>query len=240
MIGFNAAGTVAGLKRSLRQAGAPARIEAHDVMAVKLAFALVGLAVGFLLAFAWPNGLSQLALAVGPLAGFFLPDFLLARRASKRRDEACAELPDLLDLMRVAVEAGQPLQRAISYVCSYHNGPLATELEKAAAKGKLGAPLGQSLAELKEGFDSAEVQLLVTSIERSTKHGSALGQVLERQAREAREARYRAVRERAAKAGPKIQLVVALLLVPAVLLLFAAVLVARLMQSTGGSTIFGW
>ncbi|HKG17710.1 MAG TPA: hypothetical protein VKA96_08480, partial [Solirubrobacteraceae bacterium] len=48
------------------------------------------------------------------------------------------------------------------------------------------------------------------------------------QAEETRAARTRRVRERAARAAPKIQLVVALLLVPSVLLMVAAALVASL------------
>ncbi|MGI8512058.1 MAG: hypothetical protein ACR2NH_05455 [Solirubrobacteraceae bacterium] len=53
------------------------------------------------------------------------------------------------------------------------------------------------------------------------------------QARDARASLQRRVREDAAKAGPKIQLVVALMLVPSVLLLVAAALVAALLGSEG-------
>ena len=56
-----------------------------------------------------------------------------------------------------------------------------------------------------------------------------------RQARDARAALRRRVQEDAARAGPKIQLVVALLLVPSVLLLVAAALVAALLGSGGVS-----
>jgi tight adherence protein C len=58
-----------------------------------------------------------------------------------------------------------------------------------------------------------------------------LGRLLTAAAALAREGRRRWVREQAAQAGPKIQLVVALLLVPAVLLLVAAGLIAELQRS---------
>jgi tight adherence protein C len=58
------------------------------------------------------------------------------------------------------------------------------------------------------------------------------------QARDARFALARAAREEAARAGPKIQLVVALLLVPSVLLLVAAALLGTLLDGgRSGETV---
>jgi len=74
-----------------------------------------------------------------------------------------------------------------------------------------------------------EVIALVGALERATRHGAPLSETLAAQAREARHARRRRIQEEAAKAGPKIQLVVALLLVPSVLLLVAAALASALL-----------
>jgi tight adherence protein C len=78
-----------------------------------------------------------------------------------------------------------------------------------------------------------EIRTLVAALERSRRHGAPLGGTLAAQAREARFALARRVREEAARAGPKIQLVVALLLVPSVLLLVAAALAAALLNGGG-------
>jgi tight adherence protein C len=80
----------------------------------------------------------------------------------------------------------------------------------------------------------AEVQALVAALERARRHGVPLADTLQAQARDARFALARHAREEAARAGPKIQLVVALLLVPSVLLLVAAALLAALL-APGGS-----
>ena len=66
-----------------------------------------------------------------------------------------------------------------------------------------------------------EVRALVAALDRARRHGAPLGETLAAQARDARFALARHAREEAARAGPKIQLVVALLLVPSVLLLVA-------------------
>jgi tight adherence protein C len=69
---------------------------------------------------------------------------------------------------------------------------------------------------------------LVAAIDRAQRHGAPLADTLDAQARQARAERARRIRDRAARAAPKIQLVIALLLVPSILLLVAAALVASL------------
>ena len=63
---------------------------------------------------------------------------------------------------------------------------------------------------------------------RARRRGLPLGDVLARQAAAARHEQQNRIRERAARAGPKIQLVVALILVPSVMLIVAAALIAEL------------
>jgi tight adherence protein C len=67
------------------------------------------------------------------------------------------------------------------------------------------------------------------AVARSDRHGSPLGPALSALAADARAEHARRLGDRAAKAGPKIQLVVALLLVPAVMLLVGACLSAAVL-----------
>ena len=75
---------------------------------------------------------------------------------------------------------------------------------------------------------SEEVRAFADALQRSRRHGVPLGATLSTQAARAREARRRRIRERAARAGPKMQLVVALVLVPSMLLVVTALLVSEL------------
>jgi tight adherence protein C len=69
--------------------------------------------------------------------------------------------------------------------------------------------------------------MLCATIERSRRFGSPLADQLRRQALAIRRDHRRAVEEQAARAAPKIQLVVALILVPSVLAMIAAGLIAN-------------
>ncbi len=149
-----------------------------------------------------------------------------------------SELPALLDLLRVSVEAGSSLPKALRDVGARTRGPLAAEWRALGREVALGVPLEAALRSTVERLPIPEVRSLVAALERARRHGAPLADTLASQARDARFALARHAREDAARAGPKIQLVVALLLVPSVLLLVAAALVAALLDG-GGAALAG-
>jgi len=214
------------LEDRVAAAGAPLGLTAADVRAVKGAAALVGALAGLPLAAAAPGRLGLLVLFAAPGAGFLAPDAWLRRRARARASAMATELPDVLDLLRVAVEAGLPVGRAIGEVGRRHGGVLAAELRTAAGAVELGTPRAAALAALRRRAPLPAVGSLVAAVERAERYGSPLSGALTAIAAQARAEAARELAERAARAAPKIQLAVALLLVPAVLLLVAAGAVA--------------
>ena len=100
---------------------------------------------------------------------------------------------------------------------------------------RLGVPLGRALDGLAARLPQPEIRAFVAALHRARRHGAPLADTLAAQARAARFALARRIREDAARAAPKIQLLVALLLVPSVLLLVAAALVAALVGGEAGA-----
>ncbi len=225
------------LERRIAAAGRPAGMEARELLAAKLACALAGGVVGAMLGALAPGRLGVLIVLAGPAAGFMAPDAWLARRAAQRARRVRRELPALLDLLRVSVAAGSSLATALAEVGASANGPLAAEWSAVGREVALGVPLAAALKEMSERLPQAEVTALCAALERARRHGAPLADTLAAQARDARLALRRRVAEDAAKAGPKIQLVVALLLVPSVLLLVAAALAAAMLDSGGISGV---
>jgi tight adherence protein C len=220
----------ADLQTRLDAAGTPLRMTPADVMAVKAGAALVG----FLLALgplgALPGRLGILVVIVGPAAGFVAPDLWLRRIAQARARAMALELADAVDLLRVGIEGGLSVGRALSEVGRRHRGVLASELASAAERMALGVPREEWLGRLVRRCPLEGIAALAGAIERCERHGAALAPALNALAVEARSRRARARVEHAARAAPKIQLVVALLLVPSVLLLVAAALVQALVR----------
>jgi tight adherence protein C len=208
---------------------------ARELMAAKLAAAAAAGVFGALLASAAPGRLGWVMALACPVAGFLGPDAWLVRRARHRARRVRRELPAMLDLLRVTVEAGSSLPEALRGVGERASGPLARECRAVARELALGVPLRHALLALTERLPQPEVAALVAALERAGRHGTPLAETLAAQAREARFALQRRVREEAARAAPKIQLVVALMLVPSVLLLVAAALVSALLDSGAGA-----
>jgi len=193
----------------------------------KLACAAAGAAVALLAAPAAPGRTAWLVALAMPAAGFVTPDALRERRARQRHRRLVAALPDALDLLAIGSAAGRSPAAGFAEIAAAGSGPLAEELRIAVAELECGQPLPAALTALRERVPGNEIATLCASIERSRRLGSPLADQLRRQAAGLRRDQRRAVEERAARAAPKIQLVVALVLVPSVLLMIAAALIAN-------------
>ncbi len=196
-------------------------------LAGKLGGALAGALVGIAAAPVAPGRLSLLVLVGLPAAGFLLPEVLRERRARLRRRRLVAALPDALDLLAVSAASGRGPAAGIEQLARAGEGPLAEEMRLAAAELSCGVPFSAVLSSLRARVPGSEIATLVAAVERSRRFGSPLADQLQRQAASLRRDSRRAVEERAARAAPKIQLVVALVLVPSVLLMIAAGLIAN-------------
>ena len=218
----------ADLRAQIAAAGAPLGLGPADVVALKGAGALIGLLLAVPLVSALPGRLGIAALVCAPAAGFLLPDVLLARRARARAARMSRELADVLDLLRVAVQAGLAVGRALAEVGRRCNGPLAAELRATAIRLQLGATRDAAFGQLVARCPIDAIATLAAAVARADRHGAPLAPALEAITIEARAEQARRLRDDAARAAPKIQLVVALILVPAVMMLVAAVLVQAL------------
>ena len=228
-----AAGRPADLSSRIAAAGRPAGLGPRELMAAKIAAGVAFALAGVLLGSGAPGRLGPLITIAAPFAGFLAPDLWLARLAAERARRVRHELPTLLDLLRVTVEAGGSLPEALRQVGERADGPLAAEWQAIGRQVALGVPLATALVAMVEHVPLPEVRALVAALDRARRHGAPLAETLAAQARDARFALARRVREDAARAGPKMQLVVALLLVPSVLLLVAAALAAALLGREG-------
>jgi tight adherence protein C len=223
------------LRARIQAAGRPVGLGVRELMAAKLAAALLGGAAALPLAAAAPGRLGVVLAPAGPLAGFLAPDLWLARLAAERARRVRRDLPALLDILRVTIEAGGSLGSALGAVGERAEGPLAREWAAVASEVSLGVPLSRALDGLVVRLPQPEIGAFVAALHRAGRHGAPLSDTLAAQARAARFALARRIREDAARAGPKLQLVVALLLVPSVLLLVAAALASALLAGDAGA-----
>ncbi len=221
------------IESRLRRAGVEHRLTVPAVLAAKLAGAIAGFCVALLAAPAAPGRLAWIVAAGLPAAGFIGPDAWLERRARRRLGTLRAGLPDALDLLAVGAAAGRSPLAGLAELGGA-SGPLAQELAVLTAETSCGAPQGEALKGLRRRVPVAEVAAMCGVIERSRRFGSPLADQLREQASSLRAVQRRRIEEQAARAAPKIQLAVALLLVPSVLLMIAAGLLANVDRFLAG------
>jgi tight adherence protein C len=221
------------LSARLARAGLAERVSPRSLLAAKLGGALAGMLWGMVIAPAAPGRLAVVVAGGLPLAGFLGPDTWLERRARLRLRALRSTLPDALDLLAVGTAAGRSPITGLAELGG-GDGPLARELAVLAAESSCGLPQRQALESLRMRAPVPEVAAMCGVIERSRRYGSPLSDQLQEQATALRGAQRRRVEEQAARAAPKIQLAVALLLVPSVLLMIAAGLLANVDRLMAG------
>jgi tight adherence protein C len=219
------------LRSRLVAAGEPAGLGLREWLALKALCAILTCFAAAPIASVLPGRLGLLVFVATPVAGFLAPDVWLYRLSRRRIGAALRDLPDMLDLLRVTIDAGMSPSRALGVVAAEFRGPLAQQWTRASTEVALGIPQDRALADLAARLPAPEISSFVQALARTRRHGVPLARVLAAQARLARDRRRQQMREQAARAGPKIQLAVALLLVPAVLLIVAAGLLAELQRS---------
>ncbi len=223
-----------GLPSRLARSGLQSRIPLSAVLLAKLAGAAAGGLTAWIAAPAAPGRISLLVAIGMPVAGFLVPDALLEREARRRHRRLVAALPDALDLLSVSSTSGRSPVAGFAEIARLGSGPLAEELRATVAELSCGQPVGEALRSLRDRAPGGELAALCAAIERSRRFGSPLADQLRRQSSSLRRDQHRGVEERAARAAPKIQLVVALVLVPSVLLMIAAGLIANAETLLGG------
>lgn len=223
------------LRLSVRtaRAGLADRISVPSLLAAKIGGALAGCLWALIIAPAAPSRLGWIVAAALPAAGFLGPDAWLERRARRRLRGLRSMLPDALDFLAVGTSAGRSPLAGLTELGA-GDGALARELAMLTAETSCGLAQTEALNSLRRRAPVREVAAMCGAIERSRRYGSPLADQLREQATALRGVQRRRIEEQAARAAPKIQLAVALLLVPSVLLMIAAGLLANIDRFMSG------
>lgn len=216
-----------GAARRIEAAALTGRLSPAALIAAKLASGVLSLPLALTAAPVAPGRLSILVAIGVPVAAFLAPDLLLERIARTRRRRLAAALPDALDLMATGAAAGRGPGPLLEDAMRSAGGPLREELARTVAAMECGDSHEDALRDLRERSAGSRLGSLAAALERSRRHGAPLSRALHEQAAGLRADGRRELGEAAARSAPKMQLVVALLLVPSVLLIVAAAIVAN-------------
>ena len=223
-----------GLPERIRRAGKSDQLSPRSLLLLKAALAMAAFSFAVLVSPLLSGRLVAVLVPASAAAGFFLPDLMLERSARIRHRLMIASLPDALDLLAVSVATGKSLGAGLLDLMEAGRGPLSRELAETGEEMAWGAGQARALEGLRRRVGGKEIAALCATLERSRRLGSPMADQLRQQSAGLRQDQKRAIEEEAARAAPKIQLVIALILVPSVLLMIAASLVANSDVLLGG------
>lgn len=194
------------LHQDLVKAGKARSVTAEEFAFVQALAVVSGLALAALvLALRHPSARTALLLGLLlPAVGALGPTSWLKRRVRARGELIRDELPDVIDLLTISVEAGLGLEQSMEAAVGHFHSPLSEELELTLLEMSLGLSRHDALDNLKRRVGVPELSNFVIVLVQADALGMPMGRVLRAQAEEMRNKRRQRAREKAAKLPVKI------------------------------------
>lgn len=225
------------LRSRLTMAGSPGNISPSDFVGIKglVMTIVVGLALlfGYLTSYQL-TFFNALLLGLVGFCAFSLPDFWLARQVTQRQLVIVNALPDALDLLVIANEAGLSFESGMQEITGKWDNELAREFKRVLRDVSMGQARRDALISLTERTGVLDVNNFVTAVNQAESLGVSIGRVLTVQAEELRLRRRQRAQERANQAPVKMMIPMVFLIFPSIFAVLLGPAVPDLMRAFGG------
>jgi tight adherence protein C len=212
---FSPAGRLDQIRTMLRRAGRP-EVDADRYLAMRVLSLLAAPVAAYV---AWSitgsiGGLVRLiSTGIAVSCCTILPSRKLRRQVESREFNIRRQLPDLMDLLVICMEAGLGFTSAVSRTVANLEGELSDEFSLALGEMRAGASRADALTSLGERVQIPEIRAFVAAIRQADQFGISVSTVLRDQAQSMRITRKQVAQEKAMKAPVK-------MLVPMVFCIF--------------------
>ena len=228
------------LEHSLVLAGRPYGLNAEAFVAIRVAGAVAVTALGGFLGYAIGSTLTGGAVtlavilaAIGAVAGWFGLGAWLQRSIVAHRREMLRALPDVVDFLVVAVDAGLNFDTALSRVVEKFDNPLTAGFRTALAEISLGRHRLDALEDFGTRSAIPELGSFIGMMVSSERMGVPVAQTLRIQAQDLRRRRAELASELAAQAPITMTIPMVVLIFPTLWLILLGPSLLRLLAGGG-------
>ena len=214
------------IARRLTMAGKAREWTVSQFMTTCLLGAAVMWGMMYLLVAHAPYALIQkvIFLLLGGIMGGIMPLVFLNIMIQKRQQEIQRQLPEVLDLLCVSVQAGLSFDASLRKIVERMKGPFVDECRRLQEDIRMGMVRRTAMKNVASRCDIQDVSLFMTSLIQAERLGTSMGKTLKNQADNIRERRRQYVKAEAMKAPVKI-------IFPLVLFIFPALFVVTLVPT---------
>lgn len=156
--------------------------------------------------------------------GALLPFSMLNSKIQKRKKAIEKQLPEVLDLLSVSVQAGLSFDGALRKITDRSVGHLIDEFKRMQQDVRMGAPKARALQAMAKRCDVDDLYLFITAVIQAERLGTSMGKTLVNQADNMRERRRQKAKAEALKAPIK-------MVFPLVIFIFPAIFVVTLLPA---------
>lgn len=226
--------TLAKLDRLLALAGRPPAWTVNRILMAKLVLPCCVGALGLMFISADPTPLRILMSGVVVVVCFFVPDLLIRSKGQERQAKIALELPDTLDQMTIAVEAGLGFESAMLRAAKNGTGPFAQELIRTLQDMQVGQSRKEAYLALADRTTVVELRRFLRAVIQADEYGIAVADVLRTQASEMRLKRRQRAEEKAMKIPVKVIFPLMLCILPALFIVLLGPAALDMMKAFSG------
>ncbi|MFC1482849.1 type II secretion system F family protein [Candidatus Margulisiibacteriota bacterium] len=194
---------LASIRKQLYLSALTNKIHPERFLLYKIICLFIGIGIGISLGLYFVVSLSipifVLLLFTLPFIGFFTPSFWLYSYKRKRQSHIEKDLPFVIDLLTICVDAGLELQQAWHTVVQKTDGPLRDELQTMMSEIALGSDHAHALKNLAHRINISSMHLFTSTLIHAEQFGISLSKILYVQAEQMRMNRYYSIKEYAAR-----------------------------------------
>jgi tight adherence protein C len=221
-------------RKKLDSAGMRDNFTPDEFYAFKVAFAFVLPVVVYVYNFVAGLGLQIMYAPIFAFFGWFYPELWLNGVIKKRQEDVKREMPFVVDLLTLCVEAGLDFGGSMAKVVEKGQpGPLRSEFETVLREIQLGAMRGEALKNMAERIDLKEMSSFVSVLVTAERMGSPVGDVLRAQSDAIRHERYMSAESKGGKAATKVLIPMIIFILPAVFIAIAGPMLLRKIYGEG-------
>ncbi|MFH1957528.1 MAG: type II secretion system F family protein [bacterium] len=215
------------IRKRLNQAGNPADLIPDSFIALVLV-SVVGMIILEVLFF---KKINLVAFAIAGILGYFLPNASLKNIITKRHHSILRELPNILDLLTLSMEAGIDFNAAVNKVIGKSKkSPLIDELALMQQGLRLGQSRRESMRDMGDRVSLDALSSVTSAIIQADNLGASIGPVLRVQSEQMRVERFQLAEKLAHQAPVKMLFPLMFFIFPSIVIMLFGPLALKFMS----------